>query len=59
MNGRIRAGIGGWDFEPWRETFYLAEVSKKKPLECASLQLTAIEVNGTFYRLQKPEVFAK
>src|SRR5262245_11469701 len=57
--GRIRAGIGGWDFDPWRQTFYPAEVPKKKQLEYASRQLPAIEVNGTFYRRQTPAVFAK
>lgn len=57
--GRIRVGIGGWDYDPWRQTFYPADVPKKSQLEYASRQLTAIEINGTFYRLQKPEVFAK
>jgi uncharacterized protein YecE (DUF72 family) len=51
-------GIGGWDFEPWRETFYPADVSKKRQLEYASRQVTSIEVNGTFYSTFKPETFA-
>ena len=55
---RIRVGIGGWDFEPWRETFYPADVSKKRQLEYASRQLTSIEVNGTFYSTFKPTTFA-
>ena len=55
---RIRVGIGGWDFEPWRATFYPKEVSKKRQLEYASRQLTSIEVNGTFYSTFKPETFA-
>src|SRR5262245_16416852 len=57
--GRIRVGIGGWSYEPWRETFYPANVTKKNELEYASRKVTAIEINSTFYRLQKPEVFAK
>lgn len=57
--GRIRAGIGGWTYEPWEETFYPSELPKKSQLNYASRQVTAIEINGTFYRLQKPEVFAK
>lgn len=57
--GRIRAGIGGWTYEPWEETFYPADLPKKSQLNYASRQVTAIEINGTFYRLQKPEVFAK
>ncbi|HEY0685159.1 MAG TPA: DUF72 domain-containing protein [Steroidobacter sp.] len=57
--GRIRAGIGGWTYEPWEETFYPADLPKKSQLNYASRQVTAIEINGTFYRLQKPDVFAK
>jgi uncharacterized protein YecE (DUF72 family) len=57
--GQIRVGIGGWSYEPWRETFYPANVAKKNELEYASSKVTAIEINSTFYRLQKPEVFAK
>jgi uncharacterized protein YecE (DUF72 family) len=57
--GRIRAGIGGWTYEPWDETFYPADLPKKNQLNYASRHVTAIEINGTFYRLQKPAVFAK
>ena len=57
--GRIRVGIGGWDYAPWRETFYPSEVPKTRQLEFASRHVTAIEVNGTFYRLQTPSTFAK
>ena len=57
--GNIRVGIGGWTYEPWRKTFYPAEVAQTRELEYASRQLTSIEINGTFYRLQKPSVFAK
>lgn len=57
--GRIRSGMGGWTYEPWRETFYPPDVPKKSELEYASRQVSAIEINGTFYRLQSPSVFAK
>lgn len=57
--GRIRVGIGGWTYEPWRETFYPPGTSKNAELRYASRAVTAIEINGTFYRLQKPAVFAK
>lgn len=55
----IRVGIGGWNFEPWRETFYPPEVSKAKELHHASRQVTAIEINSTFYRGQSEATFAK
>jgi uncharacterized protein YecE (DUF72 family) len=56
---RIRVGIGGWTFEPWRGVFYPDGLTQKRELEYASRQLTTIEVNGTFYGLQKPTTFAK
>jgi uncharacterized protein YecE (DUF72 family) len=55
---QIRVGIGGWDFAPWRETFYPKDVSQKRQLEYASRQVSSIEINGTFYRTAKPEHFA-
>ena len=57
--GNIRVGIGGWDYAPWRETFYPPDVPKTRQLEFASRHVTTIEVNGTFYRLQTPDTFAK
>ncbi len=57
--GRIRVGIGGWSFEPWRETFYPADVAKKNELAYASRQVTAIEINATYYRTQSASSFAR
>ncbi|MFN4117667.1 DUF72 domain-containing protein [Acidovorax sp.] len=58
-NPRIRVGIGGWTFEPWRDNFYPAGLAHSKELHYASRQLTAIEVNGTYYSTFKPATFAK
>ncbi|WP_044563116.1 DUF72 domain-containing protein [Azospirillum sp. B4] len=57
--GRIRVGIGGWTYEPWRGTFYPDGLAQKRELEYASRQLSSIEINGTYYGSQKPESFAK
>ena len=57
-NGRIRVGIGGWDFDPWRDNFYPKGLAKPKQLGFASGRLTAIEINATYYRSQTPETFA-
>jgi uncharacterized protein YecE (DUF72 family) len=57
--GRIRVGIGGWTYEPWRKTFYPEGTVQSRELDYASRHVTSIEINGTFYRLQKPAVFAK
>jgi uncharacterized protein YecE (DUF72 family) len=55
----IRVGIGGWTYEPWRGTFYPPGLPHARELEYAGAHLTAIEINATFYRLQKPKSFAK
>ena len=57
--GRIVAGIGGWTYEPWRETFYPPDLPKARELEYASRHVTSIEINGTFYRTQTPATFRK
>jgi uncharacterized protein YecE (DUF72 family) len=56
--GTIRVGIGGWTYEPWRGVFYPEKWPHKRELEFASRQLTAIEINGTYYSRFKPETFA-
>jgi uncharacterized protein YecE (DUF72 family) len=55
----IHVGIGGWDYDPWRETFYPAGLARAKQLEYAASKLSAIEINATYYKLQKPDLFAK
>lgn len=60
MSGHpIRIGVGGWTFEPWRNNFYPEGWPQKRELEYASRKLTAIEINGTFYRTQTPDTFRK
>jgi len=59
MSGKIRVGVGGWTYEPWRGTFYPETLSQKLELQYAAGKLTSIEINGTFYGSQKPQTFAK
>ena len=59
MAGKIRIGIGGWTFEPWRGVFYPEGLTQKRELEYASRQLTSIEINGTYYSTFKPASWAK
>ncbi len=54
----IRVGIGGWTYEPWRDTFYPPKWPKARELEYAASKVTAIEINGTFYSTQKPATWA-
>lgn len=55
----IHVGVGGWDFDPWRESFYPPKLPKAKQLEYMGGQLGATEINATYYRLQSPDLFAK
>jgi uncharacterized protein YecE (DUF72 family) len=55
---RIRVGVGGWTYAPWRGSFFPKGLPHKNELSFASRQLTAIEVNGTYYRTLKPAAFA-
>jgi len=55
----IRAGIGGWNFEPWRGVFFPKGTPKTRELEYASRHVTTIEVNGTYYSTFKPNSFRR
>ncbi len=56
---RIRVGIGGWTFAPWRDNFYPRGLKQADELSFASRHVSTIEVNGTFYRNQSPESFRR
>ena len=57
--GSIRVGIGGWNFEPWRDNFYPKGWPQARELDYASRRLSTIEINSTYYGAQKPATFAK
>src|SRR5438094_853608 len=52
---QLRIGISGWRYDPWRGTFYPDELVQRRELEFASGKLNSIEINGSFYSLQRPE----
>lgn len=56
--GTIRIGISGWRYEPWRGVFYPEDLVQARELEFASRALPTIEINGSFYSLQRPESYA-
>ena len=56
---RIKVGIGGWTYEPWRDNFYPKGLAHAKELNYASRKVSAIEINGTYYSTFKPETFRK
>jgi uncharacterized protein YecE (DUF72 family) len=57
--GKIRIGISGWRYRPWRGVFYPPKLAQKRELEFAAQAFSTIEINGTFYSLQRPESFAQ
>ncbi len=54
---QTRIGISGWTYTPWRGTFYPKGLAQKRELEYASRQLNSIEINGSFYSLQRPQSY--
>jgi uncharacterized protein YecE (DUF72 family) len=54
---RAFTGISGWTYDGWRGVFYPDGLARRRELEYASRQLNAIEINGTFYSLQRPSSF--
>ena len=59
MSGTIRIGISGWRYEPWRGAFYPDDLKQDDELAYASRKLATIEINGSFYSLQRPEYYAR
>ena len=57
--GTIRIGISGWTYAPWRGVFYPKLLPHKQELSYAARRFRTIEINGSFYRLQRPEDFAR
>jgi uncharacterized protein YecE (DUF72 family) len=53
----VRIGISGWRYAPWRGVFYPKGLLQKEELNFASRQVNSIEINGTFYSLQRPHSF--
>jgi uncharacterized protein YecE (DUF72 family) len=58
-SGTIRIGISGWTYTPWRGVFYPKKLPQKRELAYAANIFPSIEINGTFYGLQRPEPFGR
>ena len=57
--GAVRIGISGWTYAPWRGDFYPEGLPQRRELEYAASQLSSIEINGSFYSLQRPSSYAR
>ena len=55
--GEVRIGISGWRYEPWRGIFYPPGLAHRSELAFAARMLPTIEINGSFYSLQRPESY--
>ncbi|MCP3712105.1 DUF72 domain-containing protein [Paraburkholderia sp. CNPSo 3274] len=58
-HGRIRVGVGGWIYAPWRGAFYPGALAQRRELEYASRHLSTLEINSTYYGAQRPESFTR
>ena len=58
-SGEIRIGLSGWRYPPWRGRFYPRGLAQRRELEYASRRVSTIEINGSFYSLQRPEFYAR
>ena len=58
MTGTVRIGISGWTYAGWRGRFYPPGLPRTRELAHAAARFASIEINGTHYRLQRPETFA-
>jgi uncharacterized protein YecE (DUF72 family) len=56
--GSVRIGISGWTYAPWRGVFYPKGLPQKRELEYATGRFNSLEINGTFYGMQRPDAFA-
>jgi uncharacterized protein YecE (DUF72 family) len=56
-HGKIHIGISGWRYKGWRGVFYPEKLPQRRELEFASRKFDTIELNGSFYSLQRPQSF--
>jgi uncharacterized protein YecE (DUF72 family) len=52
---QIRIGVSGWRYEPWRGVFYPDGLQQRLELRYAATVFRSLEINGSFYSLQRPE----
>jgi len=58
-SGRIRIGLSGWRYRPWRGVFYPEDLRQRDELAYAASRFETLEINGTFYSLQRPGHFER
>jgi uncharacterized protein YecE (DUF72 family) len=58
MAGKVFIGVSGWRYTPWRGNFYPVGLAQARELQYASRHFNSIELNGSFYSLQRPAFYA-
>ena len=53
----VRIGISGWRYEPWRRVWYPEGLPQHRELEFCGWHFPSVEINGSFYSLQRPEYY--
>jgi uncharacterized protein YecE (DUF72 family) len=57
--GRVRVGVSGWRYARWRGDFYPKGLPQRRELELIGERFSTLELNGTFYSLQRPSSFRR
>jgi uncharacterized protein YecE (DUF72 family) len=57
--GRVRIGVSGWQYPPWRGVFYPKKLPQKKELHYCGQVFPTVEINGSFYSLQRPTSYQR
>src|SRR5690348_2014307 len=55
----VRVGISGWRYDPWRGVFYAEGMLHRRELKFCETHFSTVEINGSFYSLQRPEYYAQ
>lgn len=57
--GRVRIGVSGWKYARWRGDFYPKGLPQRRELEHIGERFPTVELNGSFYSLQRPESYRR
>ena len=55
----LHIGISGWTYAGWRGVFYPKKMAHRFELQFASRAFNSIEINGSFYSLQRPSSYQR
>ena len=59
LHDPIHIGISGWRYKPWRGVYYPPRLAHRRELAFAAQDFNSVEINGTFYSMQRPDSFRR